>query len=102
MGEIRKTEKELIEKFKITKFPSMLVVTDPFSYEGEQFVEEQYQIDRIKKFLNKFAYSAPTFEKKLDVVALNDKLIRSGVCSKKSSNLCFILFTKGQNDPVLE
>ena len=36
-GEVRKSETELIEKFKVTQFPSLLVVTDPFEYESEIF-----------------------------------------------------------------
>ena len=57
MGEIRSSNKELVEKFKVQKFPTILVVTDPFNYEGEAYNEETYQIERIKKFLNKYAYS---------------------------------------------
>ena len=52
MGEIRSSNKELVEKFKVQKFPTILVVTDPFNYEGEAYNEETYQIERIKKLLN--------------------------------------------------
>jgi hypothetical protein len=36
-GEVRKSDTELVKAFKITKFPSILVVTDPFTYEGTLF-----------------------------------------------------------------
>lgn len=37
-GEVRQDEKELIKKFQITKFPTLMVLTDPSNYKGEVYV----------------------------------------------------------------
>jgi hypothetical protein len=54
-GEVRKSETELIEKFNINKFPSLIVITDPYEYQNEQF-QGEFKIDLLNKFLNKYAY----------------------------------------------
>jgi hypothetical protein len=46
IGEVRSSEKGLCEKFGVSKFPTILVVTDPVEQKGEQFTEEM-KIDRI-------------------------------------------------------
>ena len=40
MGEVRSSEKVLAEKFGVTKYPTVLVVTDPYDYKGDTFNEE--------------------------------------------------------------
>lgn len=65
-GEVRKSsERELIERFKVTSFPTMMVITDPHGYEGEKY-EGELKIDRLTKFLNQYSYKTATYEKKLD------------------------------------
>lgn len=54
-GEVRKTETELINEFGITKFPTLLVVTDPIEHEKDVY-EEELRMDRLTKFLNKYSY----------------------------------------------
>jgi len=79
-----------------------MVVTDPFEYEGVLF-NEDLKIDRISKFLNQYSYSAPKFEKKVEIQELNAKKHRvNGLCSKKSSNLCLIAFVKSPNDHKIQ
>lgn len=36
-GEVRKSELKLIEKFSVTQFPTILVVTDPHEFSSESF-----------------------------------------------------------------
>jgi len=54
-GEVRKSDTEMINKFGITEFPKIVILTNPFTYETEVFKEE-IKIDRITKFLNNYSY----------------------------------------------
>lgn len=54
-GEVRQSEKELIQRYSITAFPSILVVSDAENYKGIPY-EGGMNRDSIEKFLNKFAY----------------------------------------------
>jgi hypothetical protein len=36
-GEVRKSEADLIARFGVTQFPTMLVIVDPFTNEGEKY-----------------------------------------------------------------
>jgi hypothetical protein len=54
-GEVRKSEADLIQKFKVMTFPTLLAVTDPFTHEGETYSGE-LKIDRLTKFLNNYSY----------------------------------------------
>lgn len=69
-GEVRSSEKELIQQFGITKFPAMVAITDPYSHESKAY-EGDLKIDQMSKFLSNYAYSKPKFEKKMTFVHLN-------------------------------
>lgn len=49
-GEVRKSETELIQKYKVTQFPTILVITDPYEHTGDVF-QKDIKIDLITKFL---------------------------------------------------
>ena len=101
-GEVRKSEVALAEKFGIKNFPSWVVITDPFDYTSDTFNEE-FKIDQLNKFLNKYAYSSPKVEKKLEVVELTHKKVKNqGICGKKSSNFCIIAFVDDNQDPLVK
>ena len=59
----------------------------------------------MSKFLGTYAYSTP---KKLEItnfVQLTEKKMKGGanaLCGPKSSNICVILFTEGDEKPLLE
>jgi hypothetical protein len=92
-GEVRKTDTAMINNFKVTQFPTLMVLTDPASFEGEKYSGD-LKIDRINKFLNTYSYKTFVFEKKIDFIQLTDQKHRTeGLCGKRSSNLCFIFFT---------
>ena len=56
-GEVKKSEKELYEKFNITSSPALLAITDPISHTGEQYENlAEMKIDQIGRFLGKYAY----------------------------------------------
>jgi thioredoxin-related protein len=40
IGEVRQSEAELVEKFKVTKFPTLLVVSDSENFQGEVYPGE--------------------------------------------------------------
>lgn len=93
-GEVRKSsQSELITKFGVTQFPTMLVITDPFTFESEKYADE-LKIDRLTKFLNQYSYKAASYEKKLDFTQLTAAAYRQqSLCGKRTSNICFIFFT---------
>ncbi len=94
-GEVRSTEREIIDKFKVTKFPTLLIITDPFEYQADLY-ENEFKIDLLNKFLNKYSYQDPKYEKKVELQKLTVKKYKNqGVCGKKSSNFCFIIFAEG-------
>jgi hypothetical protein len=64
-GEVRKSEVELIQKFGVTKFPTLLVITDPNEFTSDMY-EEDLRIDRMTKFLNKYSYQTVKYEKKVE------------------------------------
>jgi hypothetical protein len=57
------------------------------------------KIDQLKKFLSSFAYAQPKTEKKAELINLTLKSTlppSTGVCGRKSSNICVILFLNGK------
>lgn len=72
LGEVRKNEAGLAQKFGVTQFPKILVITDPYDFKGEGYSGE-LKIDLITKFLNGYSYKAAAYEKKLEVVELTEQ-----------------------------
>mmetsp|Transcript_780 Transcript_780/g.1389 ORF Transcript_780/g.1389 Transcript_780/m.1389 type:complete len:380 (+) Transcript_780:703-1842(+) len=104
-GEIRSSEKGLFKKYGIEKTPALIAVTDGFNYQGEKYDTSEMKIDQLKKFLSTFAYSTQKVEKKVELHHLKMKLTQnknSGVCGRKTSNLCLILFLKGKGQGLLD
>lgn len=50
-GETRQSDTVLIEKFKITSFPILLVITDSNEFKGDIY-QGEFNIDQMNKFLN--------------------------------------------------
>jgi hypothetical protein len=69
-GEVRKSETDLIKKFKVTQFPTILVITDPYEHQGEVF-QKEVKIDLITKFLQQYSYKTATYEKKVEILKLS-------------------------------
>lgn len=55
IGEVRATETALLQQFGISKFPTLLVVTDSENYQGELYPGE-HKVDQLTKFLDNYAY----------------------------------------------
>jgi len=103
-GEVRqKNDPELLQKFGVTEMPSIIALTDPYTYQGEKFDSGELKIDQLKKFLSTYAYKEVKVEKKIELhqlTAQNNKSPTSGICGKKTSNLCLIIFLKVRGSEV--
>ena len=81
----------------MTQTPTIVALTDPYSYQGDKFDSGELKIDQIKKFMSTYAYKEVKVEKKIELhklTAASNRSPTSGVCGKKTSNLCLILFLK--------
>lgn len=94
-GEIRQSEKELVQRYKVDKFPTLLVVSDGENYEGVVY-DGPMSRDKIDTFLNKFAYEVIKTEKRVESASeLNEKVYNSNNCNPNDNkNICFIFIVK--------
>lgn len=103
-GEVRqKNDPELFKKFNIQKVPTILALTDPYAHTGEIYESEELKIDQLKKFLSTYAHREVKIEKKIQMQKLtyqSNKSPTSGVCGKKTSNFCLILFLAVQGSEI--
>lgn len=90
-GEIRKSSTDLIAKFQVTAFPTLLVLTDPSESQGETFKGEM-KMDQLNKFLNQYSYKTASYEKKLEFQQLTVAKHKAGLC--KGASICLIFFTQ--------
>lgn len=90
-GEIRSTEQELIQRFSVKKFPSLVIVTDSENYVGA-FYEGAFNRDSIGKFLGQYAYSTIKAEVKAIVRELTSVIYdKEKMCSDKDGkNICLL------------
>ena len=98
-GEIKENEQELVRKFGIESFPTILALTDPENYNGERY-DGEMNIDQLTKFLGNYAYSTPKKPEITDFIELTEKKMNNksnSLCGPKSSNICVIIFTDGAN-----
>ena len=101
-GEIRQTEKELIQEFNIKTFPTLLVLLDPETKEVENFNSE-LKYDNIKKFLNKYGYKVRKENKSIFVRELDENNYEKlKMCSNSDNkNICLIIFID-KDKPIIE
>jgi len=100
-GEVRDTSKKLIQKYKINKFPTMLVVTDGDIYEGIRY-EGEMKKDPIKDFLREFAYTTNKLKRKTSstgvLQGLTPNVLQSGSCGANDNNLCLLAIVNKNSD----
>lgn len=70
-GEVRKSDTEMLSNFKVSEFPKIVIITDPFAYEGEVYSGE-IKYDRITKFLNNYSYKQAAYKRAAEVVELTE------------------------------
>ena len=98
-GEIKQNEEELVRKFGIESFPTILALTDPENYRGEKY-EGEMNIEQLTKFIANYAYSTPKKPEITEFIELTEKKMNNksnSLCGPKSSNICVIIFTDGAN-----
>lgn len=76
-GEVKK-EPKLIENFKVTKIPTLMVVTDPYEYKGDLYDMTDIKIDQLQKFLSTYSSSQmPKVEKEKKFEKLTYKIAKN-------------------------
>lgn len=98
IGEVRQSETELVQRFKVDKFPTLLVISDVENHQGVVY-DGPMSRDSIEKFLNKFAYETIKVEKKAATTKeLTEKIYNQNQCNNNDSkNICFIFIVKSPN-----
>ena len=99
-GEVRQSEKALVDKFNVKTLPTLMVITDPYEYTGEVYSGD-LKIDQLTKFLNQYSYKTATYEKKLEILTMTEEKYKQGLCARKSRNICLVIFDKSLA-PVVE
>ena len=90
-GEIRQSDKEMVSKFKIQQFPSVLVLTEPDYYRGVQY-DGQLKKDALHKFLSNYAYTQIKKTIAGPVKEMNNDIYtRQKLCNDNDSNICVLL-----------
>ena len=95
IGEVRNSEKGLVNRFNVTNFPTILALTslnDPEIYTGEA------KIEQLQAWIRSF--EGKTIERPL-VRELTRKLQKSGHCHRQDPTLCILLFTSSPFDPAI-
>lgn len=102
-GEIRQSENELCQRFKVKNFPTLMVMSDGEQYTGVNY-EGVLKRDYIEKFLNKFAYDSSLSKsselKSTEVKELDDKLYNkyNNCNSNDNKNICVIYIVHSGKD----
>ena len=104
-GEVRKSEEEagLFVKFGITATPTLMALTDPLNHQGEVYDTKEMKIDQLKKWLSNHSLQTVKVDKAVEFVEFSPEAQAKGVCGKKSSTLCVIVFDSQEAyKPLLE
>lgn len=99
LGEVKQAEESLVKQFGITAFPTIIALTDPENLGFEKY-EGEMNIDQLTKFMGNYAYSTPKKVEITDFIELTEKKMKGGassLCGPKSSNICVIIFTEGDD-----
>ena len=77
-----------------------MALTDPENYGIEKYEGEMNNIDQLTKFMGNYAYATPKKVEITDFIELTEKKMKGGansLCGPKSSNICVIIFTQGED-----
>jgi hypothetical protein len=85
-GEVRASDSELVSRFLVNKFPSLIGISD----DGEQRFNGEFNRDKMEKWVRDFMYK--NSGKKVVVRELTKSVGLSGKCGVTDSALCFIWF----------
>ena len=105
-GEVRQSSEKLVQKFQITNFPTILVLSDPLNYQGVAY-QGEFKKDQLAKFLRE--HSSPQSSRKSarnpssgSVRELTPSILNSGQCSSSDSNLCLLAILDRHGSPQNE
>ena len=97
IGEVRSSETALIQRFGITKFPTLLGVT---SDKTGEIYEGDYNRDKLERWMRNFIYSAPKVDAGLR--EFTKSLQNSGNCNIKDGTNCFFIFlNRGESTDII-
>lgn len=91
-GEVRQSNTNLIQKFQITNFPTLIVLSEPLNYLGVTY-QGDFKKDQIAKFLREHSSAAPKKSNKYNPGILREltpNILNSGPCSSSDTNLCLL------------
>jgi hypothetical protein len=92
LGEVKQSSTDLISKFGIKEFPTIIALTNPENHEAEAYSGEM-NVDQLSKFMSNFAYSTPKKPELTDFSELTEQKVKSNqLCGAKSANICVIIF----------
>jgi curved DNA-binding protein CbpA len=97
-GEVRPSEKELVDKFGVKNFPTVMVLSEPEGYKGITY-DGTLNRDSLEKFLNQFAYQAIKVEKTASVSEFtNDIYNKQKICNENDGkNICVLYIYNGDH-----
>lgn len=78
----------LAEKFNVTKYPSLLLLTDSLNYKGIDYENEKIDKNNIIHFLNEKAFKKNKDER---IQELSKERFKLGNCGKKDKNFCVVI-----------
>ena len=98
-GEVRQSEKELIQRFEVNKFPTVVVVSDPENYKGVAY-DGTLNRDSLEKFLNQYAYQTKKIEKEATIKELtNDIYNKQKICNESDGKNICLIYTINSDSP---
>lgn len=96
-GEVRKSETELLQKFQIYNFPTLMVLTDPDNHIGESY-EGEFKVNDVTRFTSSYANQKPKKIVRLEFLRLDERKVKSNqLCGEKQTDLC-ALIDAGKSD----
>jgi hypothetical protein len=102
-GVVRQSEESLVARYKVEKYPTLMVVTDPTNHIGISY-EGVFKKDQITKFMREYAYAKPQRRvagKESAAVQLTIERLRDKSCNGKDSFLC-VLYIAHPDDNLKE
>jgi len=96
-GLVRESD-ALTKSFKISKFPSMCVVTGQYEHKADCF-DGEIKLENLKGFLRDYLNGKKTAKASVQsgLLELTKKKFDMGLCGKHESKFCFIFFSTGSH-----
>ena len=93
-GLVRESDTQLVSRFKIKKFPTLIVLNSVDIYD---VYDGEIEKNSIMNFLRK--YTQKKFEEEKKLKKLTGSYFRMGKCSRPDSNTCVLYFTETEENP---